>query len=311
MTEVNTLLMNEFPDFGQPGFDIDRYNQRFYSSNVIIHAKSREVSYPLHWGPLTIKSVFGGEEHYEANHAHYTVDSDHFLLFNNGRMYSSWISSRSEVESFTLNINPAFERRAVQSISGTSARQLDNPFCDRSQEFRFTERLYSKDNRVSPILRSIRDLSGDFKANRNSLDLMFYSLMEALLLLQSGTNAEIERVDRTKKATRSEIFERLIRTKDFIYSSYSSDISLERMAEVACMNSFYFLRQFRKIFGVTPHQLLTNRRLEVAATLLRTTNRPVTEICAEIGFNDPSSFGKLFRRRYGFSPSAFRTYVKS
>jgi AraC family transcriptional regulator len=309
--EVNTLLMEEFPDFNRPGFDIQLYNQRFHSSNVIIHAKGRDVSYPLHWGPLTIKTVLSGEEHYETRHSHYAVDSDHFLVFNSGRMYSSWISSPTEVESFTLNINPAFEQHAARSIRGTAITQLDDPFHNSYEHTHFTERLYTHDQPVTTVVRSIRELSKDFTKNKDSLSFLFYNLMEGLLLLQSNTNAEIERVDKTKRSTRHEIFERLVRAKDYIYSCYSNNISVEQVAQVACMNSFYFLRQFRKTFGVTPHQLLVTRRLEVAGRLLSTTDRPVTDICTEIGFGDLSSFGKLFRRRYGVSPSAFRTYVKS
>lgn len=309
--ETKTLMMDQFPDFTKPGFDIDAYNERFRNRNVVIHAKSRDVSYPLHWGPLTIKSVLSGEEHYQTNHSHYAVDNEHFLLFNNGRMYSSWISSPREVESFTLNINPAFEQHAVRSLRGTATDQLDEPFQEGHHEFRFTERLYANEHHVMPIVRSIRQLSVDFSRHNDRIDLMFYSLIEGLLSLQANTNAEIERVDRTRLSTRNEIFERLVRAKDFIYSSYSNNLSLEQMARVACMNSFYFLRQFRRTFGVTPHQLLTNRRLEAATGLLQTTDRPVNDICTEIGFSDPSSFGKLFRRRYGVSPSAFRTYVKS
>jgi AraC family transcriptional regulator len=309
--KVNTLLMDEFPDFNQQGFDMDRYNQRFHNSNVIINAKSRDVSYPMHWGPLTIKTTLTGEEHYETHHSHYTVDHDHFLVFNNGRMYSSWISSPVDVESFTLNINPDFEQHAIQSICGTATSQLDEPFHHKHYDLRFTERLYTCDHRVSHLIKSIRELSKDFRTNKDRLDLMFYSIMESLLLLQSNTNAEIERVDKVKRSTRNEIFERLVRTKDLIYSCYGNNISVEEMAKVACMNSFYFLRQFRKTFGMTPHQLLTKRRLEVAARLLCTTSIPVTDICTEIGFSDLSSFGKLFRHRYGVSPSGFRTYVKS
>lgn len=303
--------MEQFPDFTQPGFDIDIYNQRFHNSNVIIHAKSRDVSYPMHWGPLTIKTVLNGEEHYETHHSHYSVDSDCFLLFNNGRMYSSWISSATEVESFTLNINPDFEQHAVNSIRGTTASQLDDPFHDRLHSIRFTEKLYPVDDQVIPLVKSIRELTKNFQTNKDRLDLAFYSLMEGLLSLRSDTNAEIECVDKTKWSTRNEIFERLVRAKDFIYSCYGSNIRVDQLAKVACMNSFYFLRQFRKTFGMTPHQLLTKRRLEVASRLLGTTDLPVMDICMEVGFSDLSSFGKLFRRRYGVAPSGFRTYVKS
>jgi AraC-like DNA-binding protein len=301
---TETLVMKEFPDFSQPGFDIERYNQRFHNSNVVIHAKSRAVEYPVHWSSLTIKCAFGGQEHYESNNMHYTVDDDHFLVFNNGKMYSSWISSRSEVESFTLNINPSFEQEAVRSVVRKTNEQLDDPFSTTQYDFRFTERLYKHEDIVTRVLRKIRNGSEDES-------LLFYHLMEDLMLLQSKTNNEIARIDKSKRSTQVEIFNRLIRARDYIHSCYSQEITIEDLAGVACMNTFYFLRQFRNAFGVTPHRFLTLRRMEVAASLLRSTSLPVSEVCIDSGFSDLSSFAKLFRRHYGISPAAFRMYVKS
>src|ERR1044071_7125355 len=108
MSTTPTLLMDEFPDFNEPGFDIDLYNERFYNSNVVIRASAREVQYPLHWGPLSVKCSLNGEEHYRSGDSHYAVDEDHFLVFNNGKMYSSWIDSSTQVDSLTLNITPRF-----------------------------------------------------------------------------------------------------------------------------------------------------------------------------------------------------------
>ena len=52
------FIMKDFPDFNIPGFNIEAYNQRFKQKNVIIHARSKDVSYPEHWGCLSIKCAF-------------------------------------------------------------------------------------------------------------------------------------------------------------------------------------------------------------------------------------------------------------
>jgi AraC family transcriptional regulator len=299
------LVMSEFPDFHEPGFDIDRYNQRFYNSNVIIRASARAVEYPLHWGPLSVKCSFNGEEHYRTSQSHYAVDDDHFLVFNNGKMYSSRIDSFSEVDSLTLNIAPRFEQAALRSVTTSADRQLDDPFNDQPNDFHFTERLYRHGSLVTPVIQKFA------KASANELDLLFHELMEHLLSLQEQTRADIARISKIKRSTRLEIYKRLQRAKDYMHSCYHNELLIDDIAQVACMNSFYFLREFRKAFNITPHQFLTERRLQVANRLLRTTDRTITEICGEVGFNDLSSFGKLFRRRYGFSPTDLRMYVKS
>jgi len=53
------------------------------------------------------------------------------------------------------------------------------------------------------------------------------------------------------------------------------------------------------------------RRLERAATRLRNTDRPVTEICFAVGWSSVGSFTVSFRRIYGMSPSAYRASFPS
>jgi len=84
MSITPTLVMNEFPDFNEPGFDIEHYNKRFHQSNVVIRTSASSVDYPLHWGPRSVKCSFKGEEHYETGNSHYAADDEHFLVFNHG-----------------------------------------------------------------------------------------------------------------------------------------------------------------------------------------------------------------------------------
>jgi AraC family transcriptional regulator len=294
--------MEKFPDFNAPGFNVDQYNQRFHHSNVVIRASAKSVEYPTHWTPLSLKCVLDGEEHYETNNAKYLVDKDHFLLFNNGKMYSSHIDSPFEVHSFTLNIAPAFERLAVRSFQASSDQLLDDPFSNDVGDLRFTEALYPHGSSISEIIKRIESRS----RNGYSLDQDFHDLMEGLLRLQSQTDNRISEVQKVKEPTRREVFHRLLRTRDYIYSCYSAHLTIDQLAGVACMNAFYFIRQFRLFFGVTPHQLLMQRRMDVAKRLLRNTSMSITEVCFQVGFSDLSSFSKLFRRTHGFPPSARR-----
>jgi AraC-like DNA-binding protein len=63
---------------------------------------------------------------------------------------------------------------------------------------------------------------------------------------------------------------------------------------------------FRQAFGKTPMQFLQARRLRAACRLLATTNRPITSVGFDIGFESPGSFSWLFRREFGLSPRDFR-----
>ncbi len=78
------------------------------------------------------------------------------------------------------------------------------------------------------------------------------------------------------------------------------------MADVACLNLFYFLREFKKAFGVTPYKFLQTIRLQRARTLLAFSDMSVTEVCHEVGFFDVASFSKLFKKTFLITPGNAR-----
>lgn len=78
------------------------------------------------------------------------------------------------------------------------------------------------------------------------------------------------------------------------------------LAERAGLSPFHFLRVFRKVTGVSPHQFLLRLRLNAAALRLRRTNEPITEIAYATGFEDLSNFIRTFRAEFGAAPSRYR-----
>ncbi|HMV09443.1 MAG TPA: AraC family transcriptional regulator [Cyclobacteriaceae bacterium] len=299
--------MDKFPDFNSRGFDIDAYNKQFIESNMIIHARAKEIAYPDHWGGLSVKCAFYGEEFYKSSNALYAVDDQHYLVFNEGKYYSSWIESEQEVESFTVNITPEFAAEFFQSLHASTTELLDNGnHLPRVEPIRFSEKLYHHNSLVTPVLHQIKHLSQQVKANHERITESLFLLLQRLYENQFSTNLEIESVQKCKASTKAEIFERLTRAKDFIYSAYNTDITLAEIAEIACLNQFYFLRQFRKLYKTTPHQFLTQRRMQVAAELLKQSKKNVVEICGDVGFSDIASFSKLFKRTFGLTPLQYR-----
>jgi AraC-like DNA-binding protein len=78
------------------------------------------------------------------------------------------------------------------------------------------------------------------------------------------------------------------------------------MAKVAGMSPFHFARCFRRSFGETPHEYVTNVRLREAKALLARSGAHVTDVCFEVGFSSLGSFSALFARREGLPPSAWQ-----
>jgi AraC family transcriptional regulator len=81
---------------------------------------------------------------------------------------------------------------------------------------------------------------------------------------------------------------------------------LADLAREAVMSPYHFLRVFQQVVGMTPHQFVLRTRLHRAAMRLRRSDESILAIALDVGFNDLSTFNRLFRRVMGGSPSACR-----
>ena len=101
------------------------------------------------------------------------------------------------------------------------------------------------------------------------------------------------------------LYRQIVRAKLFIDANYSSAIDLDNIADVACFSKFHFVRLFKQIYDKTPHQYLTNIRVDRAVEMLEN-GSSVKVACFAVGFDSVSSFTALFKRRIGQSPDAFQ-----
>jgi AraC-like DNA-binding protein len=83
-------------------------------------------------------------------------------------------------------------------------------------------------------------------------------------------------------------------------------LSLRDLARDAGLSPYHFLRTFRQVTGMTPHQYVLRMRLHRAAVRLRRTDDAISGIAYDAGFNDLSTFNRRFRRLMGETPRAFR-----
>ena len=100
-------------------------------------------------------------------------------------------------------------------------------------------------------------------------------------------------------------YTQLVAAKRFIDDNFQHRIDLDAISQQAFLSPFHFHRLFRKVYRHTPHQYLTRKRIERAKELLAE-NRPVLEVCNEVGFESLGSFSSLFKREIGHAPTYFR-----
>ncbi len=91
---------------------------------------------------------------------------------------------------------------------------------------------------------------------------------------------------------------------EFMEQNYMYEFSLDELARYTGRSLASFKRDFRKVSDLTPEKWLIRRRLDAAYARLETGQSKVAEVCAEVGFKNPSHFATAFKRQFGISPTA-------
>lgn len=97
----------------------------------------------------------------------------------------------------------------------------------------------------------------------------------------------------------------VIGTRNYIDSNYDTDLNLNLLSHVRFTSKYHLLRLYKKFYGQTPKQYLTEKRIEKSKEYLKK-GMPITETCFAIGFECTSSFCTLFKSRTGLTPGEFQ-----
>lgn len=97
---------------------------------------------------------------------------------------------------------------------------------------------------------------------------------------------------------------------DFIAARYTEPMTLDDAARAACYSRCHFCKIFKEQTGMSFVAYLSEFRIKRAAELLLHSERAVTDIAFEVGFNDLSHFERVFRSRRKQTPTQFRQQSK-
>src|SRR6266850_3288125 len=258
--------------------------------------------------PCNSRSFLNGTGYYNGRNSHYAVHDLNYLLVDEGSTYSCFVDSAAEVNLFSISFSRELRKGVFNHLTHSPFHLLDDPNYFGEIQMEPIEKLYTHNQIVSPSLFKLRKLCRNWAFNQELIKEQFYFLLEAIILHNRIDLNEINKVGASKLSTRRELYTRLHRAKDYIYSCYKEDLSLEQMAGVACLNPYYFLRQYKNLFNYTPHKYLQYRKIQEASKLMREQlNMSISDICNAVGFTDLASFSKLFKKYFGRSPHEYRS----
>ena len=270
--------------------------------NLVLHASARQHRVENYPGPLSIKSVIRGEVTWIVDGRSLVVDGSTFLILNDGQKYSMNVEAPRPIETCCAFFLHGFVERVAQDMTTPLEASLDAP-TRMAPPLSFLARLHTdKKGAILPRLRSLAERCNE-QLQPSSFEEDFLILSQELMTFHKETAAQIARVPAARRTTREELFRRLQVAREFLHSKVGERTSLEDVAREACLSPYHMHRAFMQTFGETPHAYLTTLRLNRARSLLKS-GCSVTAASMEVGFSSMSAFSRLFRTRFGVSPSS-------
>lgn len=92
----------------------------------------------------------------------------------------------------------------------------------------------------------------------------------------------------------------------YLEQSFIEDIQIQELSARAAMSARHFSRIFRDNYRTSPMEYIINLRLQYARKLLSREDLSITEIALKSGFSDSNYFARLFKKRFGKTPSEYK-----
>ena len=113
-----------------------------------------------------------------------------------------------------------------------------------------------------------------------------------------------------KREQKSKSIDIADRAKKIIDYNFDRDITIKKVADTMHLDSAYLTRKFAEKYSVAPKEYLLEKRIELAKKLLIQTDAAVSEISGSVGYDDPLYFSRIFKKKEGLSPLAYRKHIK-
>ncbi|WP_256710614.1 AraC family transcriptional regulator [Paenibacillus sp. FSL H8-0548] len=256
--------------------------------------------YPRHHHHLfELLCCLGGEVKQEINRTTVTLGVGDWLLINAGERHKTTNASQMDYEFFNVHFD--LDDLDIRSLLGTASYRLV-PATDAARS-----------GKLNRYIEEMRDLTGNNPSEEECPDkaqLGDKLLLQANILLitreilslvreQSEGRVEAGKVTPLAADTAHAIEERLS-------LSLFENISIAHVAKELNMSRSQCTKLFTKVYGLSPRQYISRRKLMLAKELLVTSYLPISEISERLGFQSSSHFSRQFRRWTGHSPTAFK-----
>lgn len=277
------------------------------NQNKLYSETTSEAFYRDEQSDFSIRMVTRGSEEYRLNNKTINVFPGYFLVLNDGTHYQRKIYTDGPSNTFSVQFSKKFLTDYNRSLVCDDATLMDMPFDNPDAAPGFHETLYPFKNDLMFNLLHLKN-HFDKKVSNELLinEYLNHSLMLFYQVYHKEVHVNIERLNFVKPSTRKELFKRLNNVKDYMISNSNQAMSIEELSKVACLSECHLYKLFKELYHCSPHQYLLKVRLNRAKSLLNDTHYPINEIVGMIGFENVSSFIRLFKKIFTVTPQNYR-----
>lgn len=226
---------------------------------------------------------------------HSIAPGDVFVFSNNIIHKITYIDPASAMQILKVHFSPSLLLRD-QSFSG-----LDEIF--------FRTSGFTQIPGSDPAARAVRrTLDNMLEESGRTQEFKAEEMLHALLMtlcISIGRYVKVNPVG-DDEAYRSDNHLAIFNTIQYISQNLGSQLSLDTLARMANMSKNSYLYWFRHFNGISPYSYIQSMRILRAVDLLKNTQKSVTHIAFECGYNSTVSFNKMFKKVMGCTPTDIR-----
>lgn len=177
------------------------------------------------------------------------------------------------------------------------------PFFERGTDF--NNKLNLSNPITTEIMKNLIEIETEYKSKHEGYQLMIKARLLVILSnlirhFRDSSKSDFNSNNKRLYLTRLEdVFK-------YTNENFDKDIKLTDVASIIFVTPQYFSSFFKKVMGVTFIDYLNNIRINHAIKLLNQTDKKITHIAMECGFNNTSNFNNAFKKFTGKTPSQFR-----
>lgn len=207
--------------------------------------------------------------------------------------YKIWVHKKIPVRSIGIGITPAYYEEYIKANYPDESINPYDAFAKLNQEEVFPELVF--------LLKQVENYREDGMAAK-----LFYKgkVDEVVSLLLSRLKKQSQKLS-SREVSKQDL--RQIETAvSYINDHYASDISLDQLAQFACMSISKFKIVFKKVYGCSATSYIQQRRLSHAECLLAESDLTIGQIAKSVGYSTSSRLSALFRDSTGLTPAEYR-----